>query len=43
MSSFGSLGDPPATFVLTGARVIDPSTEADSVRDLNGGEGMRGC
>ena len=34
MSSFGSLGDPAATFVLTGARVIDPSTDADAVRDL---------
>jgi dihydroorotase len=34
MSSFGSLGDPAATFVLTGARVIDPSTKADAVHDL---------
>jgi dihydroorotase len=34
MSSFGSLGDPGATFVLTGARVIDPSTGADAIRDL---------
>jgi dihydroorotase len=34
MSSFGSLGDPAATFVLTGARVIDPSTGADAIRDL---------
>jgi dihydroorotase len=34
MSSFGSLGDPAATFVLLGARVIDPSTDADAVRDL---------
>ena len=34
MSSFGSLGDPAATFVLTGARVVDPSADEDGVRDL---------
>jgi dihydroorotase len=34
MSSFGSLGDPAATFVLTGAREIDPSADLDAVRDL---------
>jgi dihydroorotase len=34
MSSFGSLGDPAATFVLAGARVIDPSTGEDAVRDI---------
>jgi dihydroorotase len=34
MSSFGSLGDPAATFVLAGARVVDPSTDEDAVRDL---------
>lgn len=34
MSSFGSLGDPAATFVLTGARVIDPSTDEDAVRNI---------
>lgn len=34
MSSFGSLGDPAATFVLAGARVIDPSTGEDAVRDV---------
>jgi dihydroorotase len=34
MSSFGSLGDPAATFVLTGARVVDPSTDEDAVRDV---------
>ena len=34
MSSFGSLGDPAATFVLTGTRVVDPSTGQDAVRDL---------
>jgi dihydroorotase len=34
MSGFGSLSDPPATFLLSGARVIDPSTGEDGVRDL---------
>lgn len=34
MSSFGSLGDPGATFVLTGARVIDPATGGDAIRDV---------
>jgi dihydroorotase len=34
MSSFGSLGDPAATFVLIGARIIDPSTGEDGIRDL---------
>lgn len=34
MSSFGSLGDPAATFVLTGARAVDPSTHEDAIRDL---------
>jgi dihydroorotase len=34
MSSFGSLGDPAATFVLTGARVVDPATDEDAIRDL---------
>ncbi len=34
MSRFGSLGDPAATFLLTGARVIDPSAGEDRVRDL---------
>jgi dihydroorotase len=34
MSSFGSLGDPAATFVLTGARVVDPATDQDAVRNL---------
>jgi len=40
MSSFGSLGDLAATFVLTGARVIDPSTDADAVRDLAVADGL---
>jgi dihydroorotase len=40
MSSFGSLGDPGATFVLLGARVIDPSTDADAVRDLTVVDGL---
>jgi len=34
MSGFGSLGDPAATFVLIGARVVDPSAAKDRVRDL---------
>jgi dihydroorotase len=31
---FGRLTDPPATFVLVGARVIDPSSGTDTTRDL---------
>ncbi len=31
---FGSLADAPATFLLAGARVIDPSDGTDEVRDL---------
>lgn len=31
---FGSLADPPATFVLTGVRVVDPAAQTDTVRDL---------
>jgi dihydroorotase len=31
---FGSLADAPATFVLVGGRVIDPSVGTDAVRDL---------
>jgi dihydroorotase len=34
MSSFGSLDDPAATFVLAGARIVDPSTDEDAIRDL---------
>ncbi|MEO8639073.1 MAG: dihydroorotase [Chloroflexota bacterium] len=34
MSRFGSLSDPAATFLLSGVRVIDPSTGEDGVRDL---------
>jgi dihydroorotase len=34
MSRFGSLGDPPATLLLSGARVIDPAAGTDEVRDL---------
>jgi len=34
MSRFGSLGDPPATLLLSGARLIDPAAGADEVRDL---------
>lgn len=36
---FGRLTDAPATFVLAGARVIDPSDGTDTVRDLAVGEG----
>jgi dihydroorotase len=31
---FGSLTDPPATFTVVGARVIDPAGGTDAVRDL---------
>ncbi len=34
MSRFGSLADPPASFVLVGVRIIDPSDGTDAVRDL---------
>jgi dihydroorotase len=34
MSRFGSLSDPAATFVLSGARVVDPSAGEDQIRDL---------
>lgn len=34
MSRFGSLSDPAATFLLSGARVVDPSASEDRVRDL---------
>ncbi|MEX0625646.1 MAG: dihydroorotase [Chloroflexota bacterium] len=34
MSIFGSISDPAATFLLTGARVVDPSAGEDRVRDL---------
>ncbi len=34
MSRFGSLNDPPVTFLLGGVRVVDPSEGTDSVRDL---------
>ncbi|MGZ6214207.1 MAG: dihydroorotase [Candidatus Limnocylindria bacterium] len=34
MSPFGSLGDPPTTLLLSGLRVIDPTTGTDEVRDL---------
>ncbi|MBA3687358.1 MAG: dihydroorotase [Chloroflexi bacterium] len=40
MSSFGSLGDPAATFVLTGVRVIDPWNDEDAVRDIAVVEGQ---
>ena len=31
---YGRLADPPATFVLVGGRVIDPSNRTDAIRDL---------
>jgi dihydroorotase len=34
MTRFGSIADAPASFVLAGARVVDPATGADGVRDL---------
>jgi dihydroorotase len=34
MSRFGSLADPPATFVVRGARLIDPGTGLDRTGDL---------
>ena len=34
MTRFGSIGDSPASFVLVGARVVDPQTGTDAVRDL---------
>ena len=34
MPRFGSLGDPPVSLVLTGARVVDPGDGTDEVRDL---------
>ncbi len=37
---FGRLTDAPATFLLVGARVIDPSDRTDAVRDLAVRDGM---
>jgi len=34
MTRFGSLGDPPASFGITGARVIDPAAGVDRLDDL---------
>jgi dihydroorotase len=34
VSAFGSLTDAPASFILVGARVVDPSSGTDSVGDL---------
>jgi dihydroorotase len=34
MSGFGSLADGPASFLLTGVRVIDPAEREDAVRDV---------
>jgi dihydroorotase len=38
--SFGSLADAPATFILVGGRVIDPSAGTDAVRDLAVRDGL---
>ncbi len=40
MTSFGSLGDPAATFVLTGLRIVDPSSGIDRAGDLAVVEGI---
>ena len=34
MSSFGTLADPPASLVIVGARVIDPTAGTDVLRDI---------
>jgi dihydroorotase len=34
MSAFGSVTDPPASFLLVGARILDPSAGTDVVGDL---------
>ena len=34
MTSFGTLADPPAGLVIVGARVIDPASGADVLRDV---------
>ena len=34
MTRFGSIADAPASFVLTGVRVVDPESRTDAVRDL---------
>jgi dihydroorotase len=34
VTSFGSLTDAPASFLLAGVRIVDPSTETDEVGDL---------
>jgi dihydroorotase len=40
MSRFGSLAGPPASFVIAGARLIDPSAGTDAVGDLAVVDGM---
>jgi dihydroorotase len=34
MSRFGSLGDPPATLLLSGVRIVDPAYGTDRIGDL---------
>jgi hypothetical protein len=33
-AGFGRLSDAPATFLVTGARVLDPSRDVDEIADL---------
>lgn len=40
MRFFGSLGDPAATFVLAGARIIDPAIGQDAVADIAVADGQ---
>ncbi|MDP9243577.1 MAG: hypothetical protein M3O77_00660, partial [Chloroflexota bacterium] len=40
MSRFGTLADPPASFVLAGVRTIDPTNGTDIVGDLAVVEGL---
>jgi len=42
VTAFGSLADAPATFLLVGARVIDPGNGEDGIRDLAVFEGRLG-
>ena len=34
MSRFGSLADPPAAFLLSGARIVDPAAGKDRIGDV---------
>ena len=39
-AGFGRLSDAPATFLVTGARVVDPSRDLDEVADLGVRDGV---